>query len=72
MRKPTMWFSNKSDTNKAVQAQKMARGWKFWILKAGELYYLVSENKGGDQLRSYCEADLRLLFSHMQRMFVFS
>ena len=23
--------SNRSDTNKAVQAQKMARGWKFWI-----------------------------------------
>ena len=31
MRKPTMWFPNKSDTNRAVQAQKMARDWKFWI-----------------------------------------
>ena len=31
MRKPTMWFLNRSDTNRAVQAQKMARGWKFWI-----------------------------------------
>ena len=30
-RKPTMWFSNKSETNEAVQAQKMARGWKFRI-----------------------------------------
>ena len=29
MRKPTMWFPNKSDTNRAVQPQKMARGWKF-------------------------------------------
>ena len=29
--KPTMWFPNRSDTNQAVQAQKMARGWKFWI-----------------------------------------
>ena len=29
--KPTMWFSNRSDTNLAVQAQKMAREWKFWI-----------------------------------------
>ena len=31
-----------------------------------ELYYPCSENKGADQLRSYCEADLRLLFSPMQ------
>ena len=31
-----------------------------------ELYYLCSQNKGDDQLRSYCKADLRLLFSHMQ------
>ena len=29
MTKPTMWFLNRSDTNRAVQAQKMARGWKF-------------------------------------------
>ena len=27
--KPTMWFPNRSDTNQAVQAQKMARDWKF-------------------------------------------
>ena len=26
------------------------------------LYYLCSENKGTDQLRGYCEADLRLCF----------
>ena len=31
MRKPTMWFLNRSDINRAVQAQKMVRGWKFWI-----------------------------------------
>ena len=29
MGKPTMWFSNKYDTNRAVQEQKIARGWKF-------------------------------------------
>ena len=29
--KPTMWFPNGSDTNRAVQAQKMPRGLKFWI-----------------------------------------
>ena len=30
-RKPTMLFPNRSDTNQAVHAQKMVRGWKFWI-----------------------------------------
>ena len=28
----------------------------------GELYYPSSENKGADQLHSYCKADLRLCF----------
>ena len=30
-KKTTMWFPDRSDTNRAVQAQKMDRGWKFWI-----------------------------------------
>ena len=33
IRKPTLWFSNGSDTNQAVQAQKIARGWKCLIQK---------------------------------------
>ena len=35
MRKPE--FSTRSDTNQAVQAQKMARGWKFriWGFESG-------------------------------------
>ena len=78
--KPTMWFPSRSDTNRPVQSQKMARSLKFWIYKVEELYYpcseielyyprtivlannCTSENKGADQLRSYCEADLRLCF----------
>ena len=32
------------------------------------LYYLCSENKGADQLRSYRLADLHLLFSHKQNV----
>ena len=60
--KPTMWFPNRSDTNRAVQAQKMARDWKFWIKKVEELSYPCSENEGADQLRGYREADLRLCF----------
>ena len=31
MRKPTFWFLTWSDTNQAVQLQKMARGLKFRI-----------------------------------------
>ena len=62
MRKPTFWFPTWSDTNQAVQLQKMARGLKFRILKEEGLYYLCSENKGADQLGGYREADLRLCF----------
>ena len=62
MRKPTAWFQNRSDTNRAVQAQKMARGWEFWIKKVEKLYFPCRENKGADELHSYCEADLRLSF----------
>ena len=29
--KPTMWFPNRSDTNRPVQTQKRARSLKFWI-----------------------------------------
>ena len=62
MRKPTFWFPTRSDTNQAVQSQKMARGLKFHVYKVEELYYPCSENKGADQLRGYREADLRLCF----------
>ena len=65
MRKSTIWVTTRSDTNRAVQAQKMARSLKFWIKKVEELYYPCSENKVTDQLRSYCEAAVPL-FSHMQ------
>ena len=57
-----MWFPNRSDTNRPVQSQKQARSLKFWISEEEKVYYLCSENKGADQLRSYCEADLRLCF----------
>ena len=70
MGKPTMLFPNSSDTNRPVQSQKMAKGLKFWIYKEEELYYPSSENKGADQLRSYCEADLHLC-SRLGRLLVF-
>ena len=56
-----MWFPGRSDTNRPVQAQKGARSLKFRIEVEEELYYWSSENKGADQLRSYCEADANLI-----------
>ena len=43
-------------------SQKQARSLKFWIYEEEEFYYLCSENKGADQLRSCSEADLRHSF----------
>ena len=71
MRKPTFWFPTWSDTNQAVQPQKVARGLKFLIYEVEGLYYLCSENKGADQLRSYREADLHLCL-RICKMLVFS
>ena len=70
MGKPTIWFPNRSDTNRPVQAQKSARSLKFRIYVEEELYYLNSENKGADQLRGYREAVLRLCF-RLCRLLVF-
>ena len=70
MRKPTFWFLTSSDTNQAVQLQKMARGLKFWIQKVEGLYFLCSKNKGADR-EADREADLRLCF-RICKMLVFS
>ena len=71
MKKPAMWSPNSFDTNRSVHSKKEARNLKFWIFKVEEeLHYSCSENKGADQLHSYCEADLRLCF-HICRMLVF-
>ena len=52
---------NRSDTNLDVEAQKMARGLKFWIQKVEELYYPCSENKGADKLLHLCFRICKLL-----------
>ena len=62
MRNRFSLFFTLSDTNRAVQQQKMVRGLKFQILEVDGLYYQCSENKGADQLRGYRKADLRLCF----------
>ena len=51
-----------SDTNQSVQSQKQAISLIFWVKVEEEVSYLCSENKGADQLRGYCEADLCLCF----------
>ena len=66
-----MWFLIRSDTNRFVQSQKMARSLKIWIKKEEELYYLSSKNKGADQVCSYSEAAVRLWFRKC-RLLVFS
>ena len=67
---PTMWFPNRSDSNRAVQALKMARGFFFYLRKKWRnctyMYYSCSKNKGADQLHSYCKAELHLCFRNMQ------
>ena len=68
--KPTMWFPNRSDTNRPVQVQKRARSLKFWSYVEEELYYPSSENKGADKLCGYREADLGLCF-RICRLLVF-
>ena len=54
----------RSDTNRAVQSQQMARGLEFRIQVDKGLHYTCSENKGADQLPGDHEAEL-LLCSHM-------
>ena len=67
MRKSTFWFPTWSDTNQAVQLQKMARGLKFRIQKVERLYYLCSENKGAVTAKLICVfvfAYAKCWFSH--------
>ena len=65
LRKRTIWVPTRSDTNRAENSH---RRW----LEAGDfgIPHPCIENKGADQLRSYCEADLRLCF-RLCRLLVF-
>ena len=54
-------FPTRSDTNRTVQSQKKARSLKFRTKRNCTIR--VAKTKAlSDQLRSYCEADLRLCF----------
>ena len=63
MTKPTIWDTDQV-RHKPEKLQKKARSLKFWIKEEEGLYYMYfcSENKGADQLCSYCTADLCLCF----------
>ena len=73
MRKPAIWFLNRSNSNRAAQARKMARDWKFLIYKVVELYCPCSEIKGADQLCISSQVedknfdDIPLLTKHFKR-----
>ena len=69
VRKPV--FGGPDQVPHKPQSHKMARGLKFRIYEVEGLYYLCSENKGADQLRGCCEADLRLCFRICKKL-VFS
>ena len=50
--------------------KKMARGSNLWIEKVeGLYYYLCTENKGADQLRDHCAADLHFCFGIFRKQF---
>ena len=68
-RKPAFWFPTWSDTNQAVQVQKMARGFKFRTSKVERLYYLRSENKGADQIRGSAKLICVFVFAYAKRWF---
>ena len=66
-RKLILGFLTRCDTNQPVKSQRQARDLKYLLEVEQELYYPYSENKGADQLCSYCEAVFASMFSHMQK-----
>ena len=61
LRKPVFGVSDQVHIP-AGQPLNMSRDLKLRIQEEKGLYYLCDKNKGADQLRGYCEADLRLCF----------
>ena len=62
MRKLVFGVSRMSDTKRSVSSQQIGRCFKFGIKEEDGLYCSSSENKGADQLCSYCTADMRFCF----------
>ena len=69
--KPVFGVSTRSNPNRAVQPQKMARGLKFRIQEVEGLYYQSSETKGA-QISFAVTAKLICLCFHICNKQVFS
>ena len=68
MTKPVSGFPTRSDTNRAVEQQKMARRLKYQIKEVEGVICLYSETKGADQLRG-STTDLRLCIRRCGKFF---
>ena len=62
-------FLNRSDTNQAVQQQKMARGLSYHIYVVEEIYYLCRENKEADQLHGTAALICIFVFTYAKSRF---
>ena len=60
MRKPTYWFATWSDTNEAVQVQKMARGFNFGFRKKRDCTIYVAKSKALISFAGKSKTDLRV------------
>ena len=64
MRKPTFWFSTRSDSNQAVQLQKIARGLKFRIKKEEGFYIIIIMKFTAKLICVFVFAYAKCWFSH--------
>ena len=58
-----------SDTNQAVDPQRVARGLNFQIQEVEGLYYPCSENKGADQLAVTAQLIWAFVFAYVKIRF---
>ena len=65
----SLWVRTRSDTNWAVQQQKMARGLKFRIQEIEGLNYLCSKNKDADQLHINLQLICAIVFAYAKSRF---
>ena len=69
MRKPTFWFSTWSDTNQAVQLQKMARGLKFQFRKERDRSIYVAKTMGLISLGATAKLICIFVFTYVKHCF---
>ena len=69
MRKLTFWFSTRSDTNRAVQSQKMARGLNFGFRKKRDCTIYVAKTKALISFAVTAKLICVFVFAYAQRLF---